>query len=54
MKIEFGETPEKRVTVVQQTTNKSIGNRHSCVASYPLDFPLKSEWKLLFQRENVT
>ena len=30
MKIKFGETPEKWVTVVQPTTNKSIGNQHRC------------------------
>ena len=36
MKIEYGETPEKWVTVVQPTTNKSIGNQHSCILSQEL------------------
>ena len=36
MKIKFGETPENWVTVVQPTTNKSIGNRHRCIMSQEL------------------
>ena len=36
MEIDFRETPEKWVTVVQATTNKSIGNRHSCILSQEL------------------
>ena len=33
MKIDFSETPEKWVTVVQPTTNNSIGIRHNCIYS---------------------
>ena len=36
MKTDFRETPEKWVTVVQPTTNKSIGHRHSCILSQEL------------------
>ena len=36
MKIEFGETPEKSVTVVLPTTNKGIGNRHRCIMNQEL------------------
>ena len=34
--MEFGETPEKWVTVVQPTTNKSIYNWHRCIMSQEL------------------
>ena len=36
MKTEFGETPKKWVTVVQPTTNQSIGNWRSCMLSQEL------------------
>ena len=36
MKIKFGETPQKLATIVQPTTNQSIGNRHSCILSQEL------------------
>ena len=36
VKIKFGETPKKWVTVVQPTANKSIGNWHSCIMSQEL------------------
>ena len=36
MKIDFRDTPEKSVIVVQPITNKSIGIRQSCILSKEL------------------